>query len=61
MEDDFFNVRVAQISSRHKAELSRLEVLASQQLQVVANFQNELSKTKSELDEKCRKLDDFQV
>jgi hypothetical protein len=49
VEEEFYSVKVAMISARHAAEISELEALVAEQLKVVANFQEDLDKTRSEL------------
>ena len=49
VEDEFYNVRVEEITTRHNAELARLEALVLQQLQLSADFQKQLDETRNEL------------
>lgn len=60
VEDEFFNVKVAQITSRHNTEMSRLEDMVSLQLKMVTNLQSELNKTRNELAVKHSQTDEFE-
>jgi hypothetical protein len=51
VENEFYNVKVALIASRHAAELSELETIVAEQLKIAANFQADLERSKSELAE----------
>jgi chromosome segregation ATPase len=61
VEDEFFNVKVAQITSRHGKELAKLELIVSQQLKIAADFQKELDATRNELSQKCSQIEEFEV
>jgi hypothetical protein len=60
IEDEFFNVRIAQITARHKQELQKLESMAATQLRVVSNFQTELNKSRQELLERTERTDELE-
>jgi hypothetical protein len=49
IEEDFYNVKVASISSRHAKELAEMEAIISEQLKVVSNFQTEIERVRAEL------------
>jgi chromosome segregation protein len=57
--DTFYNVKVAQITSRHAREMKELEELVQQQLQVVSNFQSELEKVRDTLSNVTREKDEL--
>ena len=48
-QDYFYNVEVAQITSRHMKEIAEMEDIITQQLRAVSNFQQELNKLRSEI------------
>jgi len=56
LEDDFYNVRVAQITARHNQELKQLESLVGEQLKIVSNFQSDLDASNKELQLKSMQL-----
>lgn len=56
LEDDFYNVRVAQITARHNQELKQLEGLVGEQLKIVSNFQSDLDASNKELQQKSIQL-----
>jgi hypothetical protein len=60
VEDEFINVRVAQITARHKHEMQKLESVAATQLKVVANFQAELSKSRQEFVETTERREELE-
>jgi len=60
VEDDFYNVRVAQITSRHNQELKQLESLISEQLKIVSNFQSDLDASNQELQQKSLQLGEYE-
>ena len=60
VEDEFFNVKVAQITSRHNSEMARLENMVSLQLKMVTDLQSELSKTRNELTLKHSQTEEFE-
>ena len=43
-EDDFFNVKVQQITTRHARELNELEKVVADQLSVITKYQDELDR-----------------
>lgn len=49
VEEEFYNVKVAMISSRHAAELSELEGLVAEQLKISSNFQEEIEQMRADL------------
>lgn len=51
IEEDFYNVKVASISSRHAKELAEMEAIIAEQLKVVSNFQSEIERVRTELSE----------
>ena len=59
VEDEFFNVKVAQITARHSKEMGQLEQMLQQQLKIVGNFQADLTKAKEELFARCQERDSF--
>eukprot|EP01032_Pedospumella_encystans_P011986 gene11986-13900_t len=61
VEDEFFNVKVAQITSRHGKELSRLENIVSTQLKISADFQRELDAARAEIAQKSAQIEEFEV
>lgn len=61
VEDEFFNVKVAQITSRHGKELARLEALTAQQLKIAAEYQKELDAARLEIAQKCSQIEEFEV
>ncbi len=61
VEDEFFNVKVAQITARHSKEMGQLEQMLQQQLKIVGNFQADLTKAREELTIKCQERDSFKV
>ena len=61
VEDEFFNVKVAQITSRHGKELSRLENIVSTQLKIAADFQKELDAARAEITQKSTQIEEFEV
>lgn len=61
VEDEFFNVKVAQITSRHTKELGQLEAMVSQQLKIVSNFQKELDSTRADLAQKTNEIAEYEV
>lgn len=61
VEDEFFNVKVAQITSRHGKELSRLENIVSTQLKIAADFQKELNAARAEITQKSTQIEEFEV
>eukprot|EP01035_Chromulina_nebulosa_P025025 gene25025-32616_t len=60
LEDEFYNVTVAQITARHRRELSRLEALVAEQLGLVASFQAELESCRADLTAKNGQISDFE-
>lgn len=58
LEDDFYNVRVAQITARHNQELKQLESLVGEQLKIVSNFQSDLDASNKELQQKSLQLEE---
>lgn len=60
VEDEFFNVKVAQITSRHNTEMARLENMVSLQLKMVTDLQFELNKTRNELAAKHSQSEEFE-
>lgn len=60
VEDEFFNVKVAQITSRHNNEMVRLENMISLQLKMVTDLQAELNKTRSDLALKHSQSEEFE-
>ena len=61
VEEDFYNVTVSQITSRHLAEVSKLETIVNDQLKVVIDFQSELEATRSELSSKSTAVKEYEV
>jgi len=61
VEDEFFNVKVAQITARHGRELAQLEQVVSQQLKITADFQKQLDDARAELGQKCSQIEEFEV
>jgi DNA repair exonuclease SbcCD ATPase subunit len=61
VEDEFFNVKVAQITARHGKELARLEQIIAQQLKIAADYQKEMEVMRQDLTQKCAQIEDFQV
>lgn len=60
-EDEFLNVRVAQITARHGKEKEELEAIIAVQLKSVENFQRELDKLKDQLHRKDVEIADLEV
>jgi hypothetical protein len=60
-EDEFYNVTVAQITSRHLKEIKKMESLVSEQLNIVTIFQKDLESSRSELFLKNGKIKEFEV
>jgi chromosome segregation ATPase len=61
VEDEFFNVKVAQITARHGKELARLEQTIAQQLKIAADYQREMQQMRQDLNQKCAQIEEFQV
>lgn len=61
VEDDFYNVRAAEITARHSKQLSELETVVSQQLKVISNFQSELDNMRSELSVRCLQNQELEI
>ena len=61
VEDEFYNIKVAQITSRHSRELTKLEGIITQQLQIAAEYQKEMEALRTELAQRCAQVEDFQV
>ncbi|RYH05441.1 hypothetical protein EON65_44695, partial [archaeon] len=59
-EDEFYNVKVAQITARHNQELCRFEDIIQRQLKVSADFQRELEGARGELASKVREAGELQ-
>jgi hypothetical protein len=55
-ESDFYNIKVAQITSRHNLELKKLEDVVAKQLKIAADFQKELDSTRGELSAKTNEM-----
>ena len=53
---EFYDVKVAQITSRHKKEITNLEQTIAEQLKIVSNFQHELEKSKAEVSAKAQNM-----
>lgn len=51
-EDNFLNVQVAQIITRHKQEISKMEQMLADQLRVITSFQREVDRMTAELQTK---------
>eukprot|EP01038_Epipyxis_sp_PR26KG_P012022 gene12022-16093_t len=60
VEDEFFNVKIAQITARHGKELAQLESLVTQQLKIVADSQKEIESTRAELNQKCSQIEEYE-
>lgn len=61
VEEEFFNVKVAQITARHSREMGQLEQMLQQQLKIVGNFQADLTKAREELMSRCQERDSLKV
>lgn len=59
LEDDFFNVKAAQIAARHGEELGQLQALIGQQLKIVNNFQSDLNTCKLELAKEMKEKESY--
>lgn len=61
VEDEFYNVKVAQITARHEKDVAELEEVITEQLTAVANFQHELEKAKTEVSKKATQIQNLEV
>lgn len=59
-EAEFYNVKVAQITSRHSAELKKLEDVIAKQLKITGDFQKELDSTRAELSAKTHEMSELE-
>jgi chromosome segregation ATPase len=60
-ENEFYNVKIAQISSRHNHELKSLEEIIQKQLKITTDFQKELNDLRNELSAKMETIHELET
>jgi hypothetical protein len=60
-EDEFYNVKVAQITARHNQELKSFEDIIQKQLKIASDFQKELEIARQDFANKTQEAKDLEV